>query len=145
VRGRVALGVALGLALLGFVWVGPYLLFGTGQELLALALSSSVTSLLVSLAAAFVALRARRAAKRLEADLLLLARSVDMAMGDIVTRTDQNMAEIESLAAKIARNAQRQALEIARLPANGEDSRLPEGHVNGFGGGPQASGVKLQG
>jgi hypothetical protein len=94
-------GVALLCAAAYFMGRQPGLHLGFEAGLMALA---SVLALFFSLVAAVAAFRAAAGAMRLKRDIILLARSIDLALKDIVARSDRNDAAVGELAASVARD-----------------------------------------
>jgi EAL domain-containing protein (putative c-di-GMP-specific phosphodiesterase class I) len=78
----------------------------------------SMLALLISLVAAVAAVRAARQAARLRRDITLLARSIDVALKDVVARTDKGTASIGEMAASVAHEIDRLSERAAeREPA----------------------------
>lgn len=73
----------------------------------------AAVSLAVSLAAAALAWRALRHAARLKADILLLARSIDIALRDVVARTDKEAATLDEMTSAVSREIDRLSERIA--------------------------------
>jgi cyclic-di-GMP phosphodiesterase, flagellum assembly factor TipF len=78
----------------------------------------SLLALLISLVAAVAALRAAYHAARLRSDVLLLARSVDVALKEMVARGDRETATIGEMTTSLAREIDRLSERIGgREPA----------------------------
>lgn len=73
----------------------------------------ALIALLASMLAVAVALRAIRHLGRLRADILLLARSVDMALRDVAARTDKEAATLGDMANSVAREVERLSERVA--------------------------------
>lgn len=132
--GRASIGAGLILsALFVLIWTVPLLVAEQGETGAALVCSGVVTALVASALAAVAAIGARRAGLRQEADLIVLARSIDMAMKDILARTGQNAVEIETVAAALARYSMRQSQEIEYRPMSSSHVPPRHGLVNGRG------------
>jgi cyclic-di-GMP phosphodiesterase TipF (flagellum assembly factor) len=70
-------------------------------------------ALIVSVVSAAAALRATRHAARLRADIHLLARSVDIALREIATRTDKEAAGFSDMTSSVAREIERLSEQVA--------------------------------
>ena len=133
--GRATFGAGFAvLALLVMIWIVPQLFIEPGRQGVALACSGVVTALLASILAAVSAAAARRATRRLEADLLLLARSVDMALKDVLSKTEQSATELEAVVTAV-RHGRGYSDEIALRPFHSSQPRLDNGFANGLGAG----------
>lgn len=103
-------GVALLCAAVVFLPWSAVARFVPGVELVPLI---AVIAVLVSLAAAAAALRAGRHAAMLRADLLLLARSIDMALHDLKARSDKEAATLGDMTSSVAREVEKLSERIA--------------------------------
>lgn len=70
-------------------------------------------ALVVSLIAATAAFRATRNAGKLRDDVLLLARSIDVALTDMAARTDRETATIREMGGAVSREIERLSARIA--------------------------------
>ena len=73
----------------------------------------SAIALIVSLVAAAAAFRAMRNTGKLRDDILLLARSIDVALRDVAARTDKETATISEMSGAVAREIERLSERIA--------------------------------
>lgn len=91
----------------------------------------SAPALLISLVAAIAALRAAAVSARLKRDIVLLARSIDIALKEIVARNDRNDAAVSELAASVAQEVERlsgrigEARETDTPPPPAPDNVVP--------------------
>jgi cyclic-di-GMP phosphodiesterase TipF (flagellum assembly factor) len=105
-------GIALLCAVAYFIpWplVAPH--FGR-VDLMPLLLSA--IALLISVVAAAAALRAARHAATLRSDIVMLARSVDVALSDVAARTNRETATIGEMTSSVAREIDRLSERVAR-------------------------------
>ena len=102
---RLAVAAALGLTALGAVITLVLVQSGSGpfrwESVFAAALA--VVALLASCAALAFAVAAMRHAAKLRSDIVLLARSIDIALKDVVARTDREAATFEDMANIVSR------------------------------------------
>ena len=73
----------------------------------------SAVALVVSLVAAAAAFRAMRNTGRLRDDILLLARSIDVALRDVAARTEKESATISEMSGAVSREIERLSERIA--------------------------------
>ena len=73
----------------------------------------SAIALVVSLIAATAAFRATRNAGKLRDDILLLARSIDVALTDVAARTERETATISEMSGAVGREIERLSARIA--------------------------------
>ena len=73
----------------------------------------SAVALVVSLVAAAAAFRAMRNTGRLRDDILLLARSIDVALRDVAARTERESATISEMSGAVSREIERLSERIA--------------------------------
>ena len=92
----------------------------------------SAVALVVSLVAAAAAFRAMRNAGALRADLLLLARSIDVALRDVTARSEKETATISEMSGVVTREIARLSERIgtpgdigAGAPAENADNIVP--------------------
>ena len=74
---------------------------------------TALTALLVALVAAAAAFRAMRHTATLRADMLLLARSIDMALMDVEARTGKEAVTLGDMANSVAREVEKLSERIA--------------------------------
>lgn len=84
----------------------------------------SAPAVLVSLVAAVAAFRAAAGAAKLKRDVILLARSIDLALKEIVARSDRNDAALAELSAAVARDIEQLSGRIGERQAGGTPPAL---------------------
>jgi len=99
----------------------PGLPFGSEAWFMALL---SAPALLVSLVAAVAAFRAAAGAAKLKRDVILLARSIDLALKEIVARSDRNVAALAELSAAVARDIEQLSGRIGERQGGGTPPAL---------------------
>jgi cyclic-di-GMP phosphodiesterase TipF (flagellum assembly factor) len=112
---RLAVAGAVGVALLGAAAIFlPWSVVAQFMPGVALMMPLvALTALLVALAAIAAALRAMRHTARLRADVVLLARSIDMALMDVEARTGKEAVTLGDMTNSVAREIEKLSERIA--------------------------------